>query len=152
MPNWLHIQHQRNPLPNRGGNSTNVDAVFQTPDSATAAAPTHSELEPEKPESDGDLGASPILEGPTTRSGRKRKNPAPVKSSGKKKNKMTMHSPKKPNASRRHSEGQHPPTSAPGRPSLPTVWLASRLQWEEWNLDWQERWTLLRGLSVRTSR
>ena len=51
----------------------------------------HPELEPEAPPqiSDlvADLGASPVL-GPVTRSGKKRKHAAPVKSSGKKKTKM----------------------------------------------------------------
>ena len=73
---------------------TSPESVFQTPDSVVIVerTPAHAELEPEK-----DLGASPVLEGPTTRSGKKRKNSAPVKSTGKKKNKMMpVRSPVRP--------------------------------------------------------
>ena len=66
-----------------------VDTQFQTP-TATQEEEQHSELDPPRPEPD--IGASPDL-GPVTRSGRKRKNLAPVKSAGKKKNKMISRSP-----------------------------------------------------------
>ena len=60
--------------------------VYLTPDSVVIREDRPCpELEPER-----DNGASPILEGPTTRSGRKRKNPAAVKSAGKKKGKMSV--------------------------------------------------------------
>ena len=58
---------------------TSPDEVFQTPDSVVIVEvreATHQELEPERPEPELDLGASPVLEGPVTRSGRKRKNAA----------------------------------------------------------------------------
>ena len=72
-------------------------SIYQTPDSVIIleTEPAHEELEPEATEELGDIGASPVL-GPVTRSGRKRKNAAPVKSSGKKKNKMmTARSPRR---------------------------------------------------------
>ena len=78
---------------------TSPEGVSQTPDSIViveARERTHEELEPERPDTEVielDLGASPTLEGPTTRSGKKRKNPAPVKSTGKKKNKIFTRSP-----------------------------------------------------------
>ena len=81
------------------------DAVYQTPGSIVLEEQsTHEELEPSREE---DLGASPELDGPVTRSGRKRKNTAPVKSSGKKKNKtMTSRTPPRPDAQ------ANPPTSS----------------------------------------
>ena len=70
------------------------ESVYQTPDAVVLrpAQAEHEELEPPTRETDPDIGASPVL-GPTTRSGKKRRNPAPVKSSGKKRNKM-IRSPK----------------------------------------------------------
>ena len=64
------------------------DSVFQTPDSIVVRSTvnTHPELDTERQEGP-DIGASPNL-GPSTRSGKKRKHVAPVKSSGKKKTKM----------------------------------------------------------------
>ena len=80
-----------------------TDAVYRTPGAAEEEA-LHDELEPAV---ERDLGASPELEGPVTRSGRKRKNTAPVKSSGKKKNKtMTSRTPPK-------SDTNPPPAQAP---------------------------------------
>ena len=70
--------------------SESADAVFQTPSSVVEELELAERQEEE-------LGASPELSGPTTRSGRKRKNIVPVRSAGKKKNKMnTVRSP--PNA------------------------------------------------------
>ena len=70
--------------------SESTDAVFQTPSSVVEELELVERQEEE-------LGASPELSGPTTRSGRKRKNVVPVRSAGKKKNKMnTVRSP--PNA------------------------------------------------------
>ena len=53
----------------------------------------------------------PVLEGPVTRSGRKRKNLAPVKSSGKKKNKMINRSP--PQKINTAAAGQGDPVGSP---------------------------------------
>ena len=67
-----------------------MDADFQTPSVADEeegrSQREQEELEPSRPEPD--IGASPELVGPVTRSGRKRKNLSAVKSTGKKKNKM----------------------------------------------------------------
>ena len=81
------------------------ESVFQTPDSIIIRPPQpdHEELEPAVPDNLQDVGASPDL-GPRTRSGKKRKNPAPVKSTGKKKNKM-FRSPSAPTSA--------PPTATP---------------------------------------
>ena len=71
------------------------DAVYQTPTAVVLEErSTHEELKPARE----DLGASPELAGPVTRSGKKRKNSAPVKSAGKKKNKMTSRTPPKASA------------------------------------------------------
>ena len=88
--------------------SESADAVYQTPTAIVLEEPpTHEELESAKDL--GDLGASPEFSGPVTRSGKKRKNSAPVKSAGKKKNKMmTSRTPPK-------ADGQsQTPTSMPG--------------------------------------
>ena len=65
------------------------ESVFQTHESV------HEELKPCREETaDNDVGVSPELVGPVTRSGKKRRHPAPVKSAGKKKKKtMTTRSP-----------------------------------------------------------
>ena len=70
-----------------------TETLYQTPTAVVIESEAaHEELEPSREEEE--LGASPELTGPVTRSGRKRKNLAPVKSAGKKKNKMnTMRSP-----------------------------------------------------------
>lgn len=74
------------------GSSESNDPVFGTP-MALSPEPYHAELDPPRPEPD--VGASPELAGPVTRSGKKRKNLAPVKSAGKNKNKiMTARSPR----------------------------------------------------------
>ena len=76
------------------GSTESIDTVYQTPSSSVNGEEpvSNPELDPALPEPD--IGASPELTGPVTRSGKKRKNLVPVKSSGKKKNKM-MHSPPK---------------------------------------------------------
>ena len=103
------------------------DAAFQTP---SADLPDHEELEANLPKPD--IGASPVLDGPVTRSGRKRKNLAPVKSSGKKKNKM-IRSPAKddpkaaPHTSTDHLACQPPPDPRPGPTARPPQDLAELL-------------------------
>ena len=110
---------------------TSPDAVFQTPDSIVIVQnkePTHSELEPEREEPDPalDLGASPNLDGPVTRSGKKRKNLAPVKSASKKKNKMASSTPTSamvdaPEASDASDVPVVPPSTPTTQPDLATL-------------------------------
>ena len=69
--------------------ASSSETLYQMPSSVGPGTP--GELEPERESLD--LGVSPEFTGPRTRSGRKRKHPAPVKSSGKKKNKMTSRLP-----------------------------------------------------------
>ena len=150
--------------------SGSSETLFQTPSStaspATHAEPggevEHQELEPSRPEPD--VGASPELIGPVTRSGRKRKNLAPVKSSGKKKNKMMpTRSPPSgggrplllgPVNQRMLPRAAPPLTAATTKhkhlprprvllhlhlrtwpPSLPMASRPSRLRWEVWSPD-----------------
>ena len=101
-----------------GNDSTeSSDAVYQTPNSVVAGAESeiHEELEPCR---EGDLGASPELStGPVTRSGKKRKNPVPVKSSGKKKNRiMTSRTPPKVGPQPQSPAPVHAPPPEPQRP------------------------------------
>ena len=85
-----------------------ADAVYQTPTAIVLEETAdHPELDPPTQE---DLGASPELVGPVTRSGRKRKNSAPVKSAGKKKNKMTSRTPPKAGS---QAESNNPAPKAP---------------------------------------
>ena len=116
-------------------NDSSNDALFQTPgSSARDSQPGHEELEPERP--DADLGASPEFQGPTTRSGKKRKNAAPVKSSGKKKNKiMTTRSPTVPAAGEPQPQpSQHPQHPRHPRQPLPTPGPAPQPQTEHQDL------------------
>ena len=71
-----------------------TDTLFQTPTAVIVDRIIEEEAAHEKLESSRrDIGTSPDFDGPTTRSGKKQKHPAPIKSSGKKKNRMTTRSP-----------------------------------------------------------
>ena len=88
---------------------------FRTP----CTDPSEEELHPPcKEPPTGDIGASPVLVGPVTRSGRKRKNIAPVRSTGKKKNKMIPKSPPPSTtpAQACNSSAHHPPTAPESQP------------------------------------
>lgn len=103
---------------NDSGESTDA---FQTP-SADTEDEARGELDPALPEPD--LGASPELSGPVTRSGRKRKSLVPVKSSGKKKKKMNRSPDPKEDRPQPDKAGQavpSPKTPAPPPPDLPDV-------------------------------
>ena len=111
------------------------DTVYQTPTAIIIERPaTHEELEPEVETEGvggpGDIGASPELVGPVTRSGRKRKNPAPVKSTGKKKNKtMTSRTPPKNDAPHIPAAQGAGPSHSVGSstPTAPTTQTSSDL-------------------------
>ena len=93
-----------------------TESVFQTPNSVVLVEEieaTHPELEPHGSGLEGeDIGASPTLE-PVTRSGKKRKHTAPVKSSGKKKTKM-IRSPNKTGADGAAAPDQNKKDRVPG--------------------------------------
>ena len=94
-----------------------TETLYQTPDSIVIEErSTHEELEPLVSE---ELGASPEVSGPVTRSGKKRKNSAPVKSTGKKKNK-TMNTMRSPQTRRSvDDQTQVPPPAVLDPPSGP---------------------------------
>ena len=85
-----------------------TDTSFQTP---TGEEELAEQGELEEPVPEPDIGGSPELVGPVTRSGKKRKNFSAVRSTGKKKGKMIPKSPKQ----------DAPSMSSGGRPGAGTT-------------------------------